>query len=181
MATRSLIGRSWWILMGLGVVTLVFGLVAILRPLAAITALTWIMGILALAEGISTLYAVATSHRGAGKTWFIVYGVFSVLFGLVAIFDPLSLASALLVLVGLWLIVAGIYRLLLGLHIRRNVPGEGWTVLSGVLALLLGLLLVASPVSGLVVTAFWIGVVALVFGVIQVIAALQVRKRFART
>ncbi|WIX32785.1 DUF308 domain-containing protein [Salinicola sp. JS01] len=185
MATRSLIGRSWWILMTFGVIAIVFGLIAVFQPLAAIAALTWIMGIMALAEGVSTLFMTATAYRGAGKGWLIGYGVLSILFGLLAIFDPLSMASALLVLVGIWLIIAGVYRLLLGLRIRRPVagqgwaPGEGWTVLSGVLALLLGILLVVSPLSGLVATALWIGIVALVYGVIQVIAALRVRKMFA--
>ena len=188
MATRSLIGRSWWILMAFGVIAIVFGLIAVFQPLAAIAALTWIMGIMALAEGVSTLFMTATAYRGAGKGWLIGYGVLSILFGLLAIFDPLSMASALLVLVGIWLIIAGVYRLLLGLRIRRPVagqgwaaPGEGWTVLSGVLALLLGILLVVSPLSGLVATALWIGIVALVYGVIQVIAALRVRKAFAGT
>ncbi|GHB13840.1 HdeD family acid-resistance protein [Salinicola rhizosphaerae] len=180
MATvsRSLVGRSWWILMAFGVIAIVFGLIAVFKPLVAIAALTWIMGIMALAEGITTLVTAAT-YRGAGKGWLIFYGAFSVLFGLVAIFDPLSMASALLILVGIWLVIAGIYRLMLGLKIRRSAPGEGWTVLSGVLALLLGILLVASPLSGLVVTAIWIGVVALVYGIIQVIAALRVKKAFS--
>ncbi|WFF41206.1 HdeD family acid-resistance protein [Salinicola endophyticus] len=186
MATRSLIGRSWMILMAFGVVAVIFGAIAIFKPLGAIAALTWIMGIMALAEGISTLVTTTTAYRGAGKGWLIGYGVFSVLFGLLAIFDPLSMASALLVLVGIWLVIAGVFRLLLALRIRRPVPGqgwtapgEGWTVLSGVLALLLGILLIASPLSGLVVTALWIGVVALIYGVIQIIAALRVRKAFS--
>ncbi|WP_110685681.1 HdeD family acid-resistance protein [Salinicola aestuarinus] len=179
MATRSLIGRSWGILAALGVIAVIFGLIAIFRPLGAIAALTWIMGLLALAEGVATLYMVATTYQGAGRRWLLAYGVISLLFGLLALFDPLSLASALLVLVGLWLIIAGVYRLLLGLRLRRGVPGEGWTVLSGVLALLLGILLVVSPLSGLVATALWIGIVALLYGIIQIVAALRVKKRFA--
>lgn len=178
-ASRSLIGRSWWILMAFGVIAIIFGLIAIFKPLAAIAALTWIMGIMALAEGITTLFMAATAYRGIGKGWLIFYGVFSVLFGLIAVFDPLSMASALLILVGVWLVIAGVYRLMLGLRIRRNAPGEGWTVLSGVLALLLGILLVASPLSGLVATALWIGIVALIYGIVQVIAALRVRKAFS--
>ena len=35
------IGRSWWVLMLYGVVAVVFGLIAITRPLSAATALAW--------------------------------------------------------------------------------------------------------------------------------------------
>ncbi|WP_158025889.1 MULTISPECIES: DUF308 domain-containing protein [Salinicola] len=184
--SRSLIGRSWWILMAFGVIAILFGLLAIFQPLKAVAALTWIMGIMALAEGVTTLFTTATAYRGPGKGWLIFYGGFSVVFGLIAIFDPLSMASALLVLVGIWLVIAGVYRLMMGLRVRRPVPGqgftapgEGWTVLSGILALLLGILLVASPLSGLIVTALWIGIVVLLYGIVQVIAALRVRKAFS--
>lgn len=174
--TRSLLGRGWWILMAYGIIAIVFGLIAVFQPLTAIAALTWIMGVMALAEGIASLFTLATSSGGFARGWLVFYGVVSILFGLVAIFDPLSTASALLVLLGIWLIVAGVHRLVLGLRVRRHLPGEGWTVLSGVLALLLGIAFVASPLSGLVVTALWIGILALLYGIVQVMAALRLRK-----
>ncbi|WP_157956687.1 HdeD family acid-resistance protein [Salinicola halimionae] len=173
---QGFVGRSWGILMAFGVVAIIFGLFAIFRPLAAIAAMTWIMGIMALAEGVTSLVTLATVPAGARKRWLVFYGVISVLFGLFAIFNPLSMASALLVLVGLWLVVAGVNRLILGLRVRRGVPGEGWTVLSGVIALLLGIALMVSPLSGLIATALWIGILALLFGIAQTVAAWRLRK-----
>lgn len=173
---RGFMGRSWGILMAFGVIAIIFGLFAIFQPLAAIAAMTWIMGIMALAEGVTSLVTLATVPAGTHKRWLVFYGVISVLFGLFAIFNPLSMASALLVLVGLWLIVAGVNRLILGLRVRRGVPGEGWTVLSGAIALLLGIALVVSPLSGLIATALWIGILALLFGIAQTVAALRLRK-----
>lgn len=172
----NLLGRSWWILMVYGIIATVFGIVAVFQPLTAIAALTWIMGIMALAEGITSLFTLATAPGGFARGWLVFYGVVSLLFGLIAVLDPLSAASALLVLLGIWLIVAGVHRLLLGLRVRRHVPGEGWTVLSGVLALILGVIFVVSPLSGLAVTAIWIGVIALLYGIVQVMAALRLRR-----
>lgn len=176
IGARNLLGRSWWILMVYGIIAIVFGIVAVFQPLTAIAALTWIMGIMALAEGITSLFTLATAPGGFARGWLVFYGVVSLLFGLIAVLDPLSAASALLVLLGIWLIVAGVHRLLLGLRVRRHVPGEGWTVLSGVLALILGVIFVVSPLSGLAVTAIWIGVIALLYGVVQVMAALRLRR-----
>lgn len=173
---RSLLGRSWWILMAYGVIAILFGVVAVFQPLTAIAALTWIMGIMALAEGITSLFTLTTAPGGFARGWLMFYGGISVLFGLIAVLDPLSAASALLMLLGFWLVVAGIHRLLLGLRVRRHVPGEGWTVLSGVLALVLGVIFVVSPLSGLEVTAIWIGAIALLYGVVQVMAALRLRR-----
>jgi uncharacterized membrane protein HdeD (DUF308 family) len=162
--------------MAYGVIAILFGVVAVFQPLTAIAALTWIMGIMALAEGITSLFTLTTAPGGFARGWLMFYGGISVLFGLIAVLDPLSAASALLMLLGFWLVVAGIHRLLLGLRVRRHVPGEGWTVLSGVLALVLGVIFVVSPLSGLEVTAIWIGAIALLYGVVQVMAALRLRR-----
>jgi uncharacterized membrane protein HdeD (DUF308 family) len=39
----------------------------------------------------------------------------------------------------------------------------------------LGILFVISPLTGLVVTAWWIGAGALIYGVLQIVAALKLR------
>ena len=48
--------------------------------------------------------------------------------------------------------------------------------LSGLLAVVLGVMFMLNPLVGIVVTSFWIGVLAVVYGVMQIMAGLGLRK-----
>ena len=101
------IGRSWWVLMLYGVVAVVFGLIAIARPLSAATALAWAIGVMALVEGLISLFALFC-RSGVPRGWLLVYALASVAFGVLAVLNPLATASVLILLLAAWLIVAGI-------------------------------------------------------------------------
>ena len=49
-------------------------------------------------------------------------------------------------------------------------------ILAGVLGILLGLLFLAEPVAGVITSALWIGILALVYGIFQIFASFRVRK-----
>lgn len=171
----SLIGSSWWVLLLYGVLSIIFGIFAIARPLSAATALVWAMGVLALAEGVVSLLAMFDKNVAVSKGWLAFYAVVSILFGIVALTNPVAAASGLLLFLAAWLIVAGIYRIIFAIRVRKEIEGEWLIALSGVLSIILGVLFAASPLVGLVVTTLWIGVGALFYGVLQIIAAFKVR------
>ena len=83
--------------------------------------------------------------------------------------------SLLLYFLAAWLVVGGIYRIVYALRVRKQIQGEWLLILSGLLAVVLGFMFAANPLSGLVVTSLWIGALALVYGVLQVIVAFRLR------
>jgi uncharacterized membrane protein HdeD (DUF308 family) len=82
----------------------------------------------------------------------------------------------LLIFLAIWLIVAGIYRIMFAIRVRKEIEGEWMIALSGVLAILLGGLFVAYPGAGLLTIAIWIGVAALVYGVLQLAAGIKLHR-----
>lgn len=170
-----LIGRSWWVLLVYGLLGVIFGLFALARPLAAATAMVWAIGVLALAEGVVSLFAAFSGKIAVSKGWMLVYAVLSILFGIVAVVNPVAAAGALLLYLAAWLIVAGIYRIIFAIRVREEIKGEWLIALSGLLSIALGVLFVISPLTGLIVTAWWIGAGALIYGVLQIIAAFKLR------
>ena len=56
---QQTIGRSWWLILLFGIVSTMFGVMALVNPMAAGASLTWAIGILAVA-GLIGLYAI---HR----------------------------------------------------------------------------------------------------------------------
>lgn len=172
----SLIARSWWVLLLYGLVAVAFGAVAILQPLAAATALAWTIGVMAVVEGVISLVALLGGNSGVSRGWLAVYALASLVFGVLAVINPLATASVLVLLLAVWLIVAGIHRIVFAVRVRRHIQGEWLLILSGVLAIVLGALLVANPLAGVAVTTLWIGIGSLIYGVLQVVVAFRLRR-----
>lgn len=174
------LGRAWWLLVLYGVLAVLFGILAVTQPVAATAGIVWTFGVLAIAEGIATLVALFAPGTGLSKGWAALYALASLVFGVLAVIDPLSIAGALAILLAAWLVVAGLYRIVFAVRVRRLVRGEWLIALSGVLSVVLGVLFAAAPLTGAVVATLWVGIGALVYGVIQIVAGVKLR-RFGRT
>jgi len=172
----SAVGRSWWILLLYGLVALGFGIIAVGWPMSAAIALAWTLGVMAIVEGVISLLALITGASGASRGWLLLYVVASLGFGILAVINPLATASVLVLFLAAWLLVAGIYRIVFAIRVRRQIQGEWLLILSGVLAIVLGLLFAANPYAGVAVTTLWIGIGSLLYGVLQVLVAFKLRK-----
>lgn len=170
------IKRSWWVLALYGVISILFGISAIIWPLSTALALAWAFGIMALAEGVTSLMALFDKNMPISKGWVALYALASIAFGIVAVLFPGAVASVVLMFLAAWLIAGGIYRIIFAIRVRKHIEGESWIILSGVLSLALGVLFMVYPATGLVTVTLWIGALVLVYGVFQLMAALRIRK-----
>lgn len=167
--------RHWWLLVVYGLISVAVGLYALILPLNAAVALAWAIGVMALVEGGFALAALFAGGAHVGTGWLLFYAVVSLIFGALAVLNPVATAGALLVVLAVWFIIAGTLRLLLAWQVRRYEVGE-WTVaLTGILGILLGLLFLANPLAGLVVAVLWFGAMALIYGVAQIAAGVHLR------
>jgi uncharacterized membrane protein HdeD (DUF308 family) len=92
-----------------------------------------------------------------------------------AVANPISMAGAIMMFLAVWLVFAGIYRIIFAIRVRQEIKGEWLIALSGVLSIVLGVMFVISPLTGLFITALWIGAGALIYGVLQIVAAFKLR------
>ncbi len=169
-------GKAWWLLVVYGAISALFGISALVHPASAGIALAWAIGVMALAEGIISFVALFDASVRVPRGWLVFYAIASILFGIVAIVQPAAMAGALILLLAAWLVVAGIYRIVFAIRVRKHVSNEWMIALSGVLAIVLGLLLAAFPLAGLIAAMVWIGIGALVYGVLQIAAGLKLRR-----
>jgi len=178
MATtlRSELTRSWWILVLYGVIGVVFGLVAITRPGEAALALAWSIGVMAIAEAVISLMAMFSGTGAVSKGWLAFYALVSLVFGVLAVMNPLAIAAGLVIFLGAWLLVSGVFRIVMAIRVRKLIDGEWMIALSGLLAIVLGAMFMAKPLLGALVTTFWFGAIALFYGVMQIVAGFRLRK-----
>ncbi|WP_353233547.1 HdeD family acid-resistance protein [Diaphorobacter ruginosibacter] len=173
---RDTVGRSWWVILLFGVFSVLFGIMALINPIAAGAGLTWAIGLFALAEGIVGLIGAFRKDAGVSRGWMILYAAISILFGLLATANPLSMAKSITMVMGAWFVVSGVMRIIWAIRVRKEIDNEWMLILGGVLGVILGALMMMTPVAGLVVGTLWIGCGVLLYGVMQIWAAFHVRK-----
>ena len=161
-----------------GVITILFGLAALLRPGIALEALILLFGAYALVDGVFAIVGVFGGTRSGTPRWLLlVEGIVSILAGLIALVVPGLAAVALLYLVAAWAVVTGLAQIATAIRLRQEIRGEWALILGGILSVLFGLLLALLPGVGILSLIWLIGAYAVAFGVLLLITAFQVRGR----
>ncbi len=171
----------WWALALRGAIAILFGLAALLRPDIALEALILLFGAYALVDGVFAIVGVFGGTRGGTPRWLLVIeGIAGILAGLIAFVLPGLTAVLLLYLIAAWAVVTGIFEIASAIRLRQEITGEWALIVGGALSIIFGVILaVIGPVAGLLSLVWLIGVYALVFGILMLITAFQVRGRDA--
>ncbi|HIY70658.1 MAG TPA: DUF308 domain-containing protein [Candidatus Luteimonas excrementigallinarum] len=179
MGSRFQMGlrRSWWIFLLYGLLAIVFGVALLLWPTYSVMALVMAFGVLSLADGVVSLASAIRRDLALPRWLLAAYALVSIGFGIAAFMWPVQLATAMLWVIALWLILAGIARIVFAIQVRKLIRGEWLLALSGVLALALGILFLARPDIGLVAISVWVGIGALFYGALQILVGMRMRSR----
>lgn len=132
---------SWFV--GLGVILLVLGGLALAYVFIATLASVIFIGALMAIAGVGQLMHAWRIKQVHGFVFWSISGLFYLLAGLFAVFYPGPGATLLTLLLGATLIAVGALRTWLWFN-NRGQRGWGWLGISGVLTLLVGVLIAAN-------------------------------------
>jgi uncharacterized membrane protein HdeD (DUF308 family) len=168
--------QNWWALALRGVAALIFGILALVMPGLTLEALIVLFAVYALVDGVFAIVAgIRAAERHERWGMLALEGVASIVAGLIALFMPLAAAVGLLYLLAAWAVVTGIFEIAAAIQLRREIRGEWLLVLDGVLTVALGIAFMVMPGLGLLAIAWWIGIYALIFGVVMIGLAFRLR------
>jgi uncharacterized membrane protein HdeD (DUF308 family) len=166
----------WWALALRGTLAILFGLAALLRPGIALGALILLIGAYFLVDGVFAIVGVFRGTRSGTPRWLLLLeGVVSILAGLIAFVNPGITAIALLYLVAAWAVITGIAEIVTAIRLRQEIQGEWALIVGGILSVLFGVILAVLPGVGILSLIWLIGIYAVVFGVLMLIAGFRVR------
>jgi len=112
--------KKWYVYMALGGISVLAGLVALLRPGATALALLFVIGVWAVVKGITEIVAAIEIRKEVEGEWALALsGVFSILFGLFILARPGGGAVALVWLIAIYAFAHGITELMVGFKLRR--------------------------------------------------------------
>ncbi len=146
------------LLVGLGVLTVIAGFLAIGSPMVSGAGVSILIGIALVIAGVARMVgAFSAGSFGQGALAF-VGGILTFVAGVILTGRPGLGLATLTLLLGGYLIVDGISGAVLAFHVRPE-KGWGWMLFSAVMGVLLGFLLLREwPLSGLWAIGTLVGV-----------------------
>ncbi len=102
-------------------------------------------------------------HKGISFFGHLLLSILYFIAGVMLLVTPLQSAISLTLLLGIFFIAVGIYRIIFSLYAK--LPRWGWILLSGIITTILGVLILAQwPSSGLYVIGLFVGIDILLIG-----------------
>ncbi len=168
--------RNWWIMALRGLLAVIFGLIALVFPRIALLAFIYVFAAYALVDGgIAIITSIQERDLLYRWGWVLFEGILSVLAGIIAFANPGLTALVLLYLVAAWAVVTGIMEIVAAFAIREFVSREWILALADILSLAFGILLFVNPGAGILSILWLVGIYAIVFGLLFIIRAFQLR------
>jgi uncharacterized membrane protein HdeD (DUF308 family) len=159
-----------------GIVGVVVGIIAFLWPGITIAALVVIFGVYAIFDGITNL-VLGFSRTGAHGRWaHVLQGVVGIAAGVLTFMWPAISALVLILFIGAWAIITGVFEIVAAIRLRQVITGEWMLVLSGIVSILFGVMVFAFPLAGAVGISWILGAYAMTAGIILISLGVKLRK-----
>jgi len=157
----------WWNYAVAGVITILFGLGALLWPGLTVVILILLFGIFAIVEGVLALVDMFR-RMGQRRTWWpqLVLGVVGIVASLFVFAYPGVTAFVLLYVIAFWALATGLIEVLASL-----ATGQLLLLIIGVLTIVFGFILLENPTRGALALITVIGAFAVVRGILLLFEA----------
>ena len=163
---------TWFLVIGIALV--IIGMIAIGSAVAMTIVSVMFFGWLLIIGGVFEAIHGFTRRPWSGFFINLLGGVLYAVAGVAMVTHPALAAVTLTLLIGIVLIVAGVFRLFIAFSTRLH--HRGWLILNGVISILLGAMIWSSwPLSGLWVIGLFIGIDMIFDGWTEIMLALSAR------
>ncbi len=111
--------RTWWWFLLSGLAGVVFGVLTFVFPGLTAIILVYFIAARALVVGVVEIAAAVVLRREVSNEWLLILkGIFALLFGLILLIAPGAGALAMVLMIGIYAIIAGVLLLLVAFRLR---------------------------------------------------------------
>jgi uncharacterized membrane protein HdeD (DUF308 family) len=162
----------WFLVLGISLVVL--GMLAIGHSAGATEFIVKVFGLILLVSGVVQVVVSFSSPKWSGLLAQFLFGILYAIVGMMVASQPDSAAAVITLLMAVFFIVGGIFRIVLALDLKfRN---WGWALFHGIVTLMLGMMVWSSwPSSAPYVIGIFVGIEVLVSGWVWIMMAISVR------
>jgi len=163
----------------LGVLLIILGLLALMLPFIAGVAVAVMLGWLLIIGGIAHLVVAWHLRHAGGLVWEILIGLVYIIAGVYLLAHPVAGLIALTAFLGAYLLIKGIFELIMWFRIR-HVRGSGWVLFDAIVSLLLSALIwMHLPYSATWVIGTLVGFGILFSGISRLVLGMHARRFLA--
>jgi uncharacterized membrane protein HdeD (DUF308 family) len=171
------LAKSWWLLLLRGIAAIIFGILAFVWPGLTLVTLVLLYGAFALVDGVISLIAAFTGSAKPVPTWWlVVVGLLGIAAGIATFAWPGITAIVLVLFIGAWALVHGIFEITGAIQLRKEIDNEWMLILGGLLSVAFGLIVLFAPGAGALGLIWAIASYSIVFGILFIAFALRLRK-----
>jgi uncharacterized membrane protein HdeD (DUF308 family) len=158
----------------MGILTIIFGILAMMMPYITGQSMLMLIGILVMAGGVLRLiWALKSGSLGKGVLTFLI-GVLTLLAGFWIITEPFIAAGALTIVLTIYFFADGLMEFIAAFTVEE---GKGWLLLDSLVTVMLGILLfMGFPFSGPVAVGVLLGVKLLLAGIMMLTLGSAVKR-----
>src|SRR4051794_17618766 len=177
-AQTEAVSKGWWVLLLTGVVSIVAGGIIVFVDWT-VDDLVVFVGTLLILRGAFTMFSIPVD--GSVRTWSVALGVVEVFVGIGVFAWPGPELLVVALSIGWLLLFRGSMASVGAISSRKVLPFWGLVLVTGILEVVGALYLLGRPALTLVATVLVIGFATVLYGVLEVVAAFEVknlRQRF---
>lgn len=163
--------RLWWLVVSLGVLSVVAGGIVIAKPSNSLKTLAVIVGIFLLLDGIAELI-MAFDRRAGNRGVAALLGLLDLVIGILLVRHPLGGVKAIALLLGIWLIAAGVVRVVIAFDTHGDRLGR--FIVAGI-EIVFGIVIVSSPNIGYTTLAILVGLAFILNGLGMIATGILLR------
>lgn len=171
------VGKSWWVVLVVGVLSVLLGLLFLFWPGKTIVVIAVIFGVWLIVSGIVQLVQGFNSELGTGeRVLAVIVGVISIILGVLCFRGGIANGVYILSLfVGFSFLFRGIWQFIIGLQ-NKGQSGRALLIIGGILGIIAGIIVLSAPFESLEVLALIMGIWLIIMGIIEVIYSFGVKK-----
>jgi uncharacterized membrane protein HdeD (DUF308 family) len=172
----EMVGRSWGWVLFFGIISVLAGILVTARPGNSLVALSIFLGAWLFVGGIFRIVEAIADRDDSGgfRIAIALWGVLSILIGLFMMRNIGDSLAAIAFLIGIFWVVGGLIEFITAIA-RPGMPGRGWRTFMGILGFIAGIIVLEEPTISLVTLAWVMGIWFIVYGVMQIFVAFQIK------
>lgn len=172
-----MVGKSWWIVLVVGILSVLLGLLFLFWPGKTIVVIAVIFGVWLIVSGIVQLVQGFNSDLGTGeRVLAVIVGVISIVLGVLCFRGGIANGVYILSLfVGFSFLFRGIWQFVVGLQ-NKGQSGRALLIIAGILGVIAGIIVLSAPFQSLEVLALIMGIWLIIMGIIEVVYSFGIKK-----
>ena len=154
----------------------VFGLLMAINSEAFLKTMTIILGVILIIIGVFPIFEYFRTKGSLGAGIGLISGIFSVVCGLMFLFNEDMLMILVPVFIGVWMKINGINKIQLALQLRDDNENT-WiiTFVYSIIIVILGGFFVIKPVSGANIVATTVGIILCIYAIFDIVDCILIK------